>query len=178
MNSSATEQHVAEIDQERDFDESTTEAGKLVPLNESIRYRRRAQSAEKQAQDLTDQLTQANETISQMSQDLQGLERDQELMRKLSAAGATDLEAAALLAKARMKGQAKADIDTCVEQLRHEKRYLFGQPAEIVTPRRTAGVKDRVTNNQTALQRAATKAARSGNRTDLQHYLKLRRSLL
>jgi uncharacterized protein YhaN len=178
MNSSETEQHMAQMDQERDFDESTTDTGKLVPITESIRYRRRAQSAEKQAQELTDQLTQANETISKMAQDLDGLQRDQELTRKLSAAGATDLEAAALLAKARMKGQAEADIDACVEQLRNEKRYLFGQPAETVTPRRTAGAKDRVTHNQTALQRAATKAARSGNRTDLQHYLKLRRNLL
>ena len=77
-----------------------------------------------------------------------------------------------------LKDRAEADIDACVEQLRNEKRYLFGQPAETVTPRRTAGAKDRVTHNQTALQHAATKAARSGNRTDLQHYLKLRRNLL
>jgi TolA-binding protein len=176
MNAHETSEHAISTD--RDADESITDTGKLVPINESIRYRRRAQSAEKQAQELTDQLTQANETISQMSHDLEGLQHDQELTRKLSAAGATDLEAATLLAKARMEGQAEADIDTCVEQLRTEKRYLFGQPAEAVTPRRTAGVKDRVTHNQTALQRAATKAARSGNRTDLQHYLKLRRSLL
>ena len=178
MNSRETEEHMARTDQERDFDESTTDAGKLVPITESIRYRRRAQSAEKQAQELTDQLTQANETISQMSQDLEGVQRDQELTRKLSAAGATDLEAALLVAKARMKGRAEADIDACVEQLRNEKRYLFGQPTETVTPRRTAGAKDRVTQNQTALQRAAAKAARSGHRTDLQHYLKLRRNLL
>ena len=169
---------MAQTDQERDVNEDTTDAGRFVPITESIRYRRRAQSAEKQAQELTDQLARANEEISQMSQDLQRLQRDQELTRKLSAAGATDLESAALLAKARMKGQAEVDIDTCVEQLRHEKRHLFGQPAETVTPRRTAGAKDRVMHNQTALQHAATKAARSGNRTDLQHYLKLRRSLL
>ena len=178
MNSSETKQHTAQTDQERDFDESTTDAGKLVPIAESIRYRRRAQSAEKQAQDLTEQLTRANETISQMSQDLEGLQRDQELTRKLSAAGATDLEAALLVAKARMKDLSNADIDTCIEQVKNEKRHLFGPTSETATQRRTAGAKDRITHSQTTLQRAAAQAAQSGNRADLQHYLKLRRSLL
>jgi hypothetical protein len=178
MNSSETEQHAAQTDQERDFEEMATGAGKLVPIAESIRYRRRAQSAEKQAQDLTEQLTRANETISQMSQDLEGLHRDQELTRKLSAAGATDLEAALLVAKTRMKDLSDADIDACIEQVKNEKRHLFGPTSETVTQRRTAGAKDRITHNQTALQRAAAQAAQSGNRADLQHYLKLRRSLL
>jgi len=178
MSAHEMEEHMLDTDQERDYDDSTTEAGKLVPIGESIRYRRRAQSAEKQAEDLAEQLTQANEKISQMSEDFEGLQRDQELTRKLSAAGATDLEAALLVAKARMKGQTEMDLDGCVEQLKTEKRYLFGPSTEAVAPRRTAGVRERITQSQTALQRAATKAARSGHRADLQHYLKLRRSLL
>jgi len=178
MNSSETEQHTMQRDQMQDFDDNTTDVGKLVPIGESIRYRRRAQGAEKQAQDLADQLAQANETISQMSQDLEGLQRDHELTRKLSAASVTDLETALLVARARLKDDPKTDIDTCVEQLKHEKRHLFEPSPETVPRRRTAGAKDRVSPNQTALQRAAAKAAQSGHRTDLQHYLKLRRSLL
>jgi len=176
MNADETNEHVTSTN--RDADDSVTDTGKLVSITESIRYRRRAQSAEKQAQELTDQLTQANETISQISQDLEGLQRDQELTRKLSAAGAVDLEAALLVAKARMKDQTEADIDACVEQLRNEKRHLFGPVPEAVTQRRTAGAKDRTAHNQTALQRAAAQAAQSGTRADLQHYLKLRRNLL
>lgn len=178
MNVHETEEHMLETDQERDFDDSTIEAGKLVPIGESIRYRRRAQNAEKQAEDLAEQLTQANETVARMSQDVEGLQRDQELTRKLSVAGVTDLEAALLVAKARMTGQAEMDLDGCVELLKTEKRHLFGPSAEVVTPRRTAGVRDRISQSQTALQRAGTKAARSGKRADLQHYLKLRRNLL
>jgi len=178
MNTNQSEQEIVRADQGRNFDESTTDASKLVPITESIRYRRRAQSAEKQAQDLADQLTQANKTISQMSQDLEGLQRDQELTRKLTAAGATDLETALLVAKARIEGQAEVDIDACVEQLRSEKHHLFGPQDEILTQRRTAGAKDRTTHNQTALQRAAVQAAQSGSRADMQHYLKLRRTLL
>lgn len=178
MNSSETEQHMMQTDPEREIDDNTTDAGKLVSITESIRYRRRAQGAEKQAQDLADQLAQAHETISQMSRDLEGLQHDQELTRKLSAAGATDLETALLVAKARMQDGSKTDVDACVEQLKQEKRHLFEPSPQTVTPRRTAGAKDRVSPNQTALQRAAAKAAQSGHRTDLQHYLKLRRSLL
>ena len=176
MNAHETSEHAISTD--RDADESVTEAGKLVPIGESIRYRRRAQSAEKQAQDLAEQLTEANERVARMSQEFEGLQRDHELTRKLSAAGATDLEAALLVAKARMTGQAEADLDGCIAQLKTEKRHLFGPSAEAVTPRRTAGAKDRISQSQTALQRAATKAARSGKRADLQHYLKLRRNLL
>ena len=127
---------------------------------------------------MTEQLQEANETIAQMSERLEGLQRDQELTRKLSAAGATDLETSLLVAKARLKGQAKADVDACIEQLKTDKRQLFGTPSAPVTPRRTAGVKDRTAPSQTALQKAAAQAARSGNRTDFQHYLRLRRSIM
>lgn len=135
---------------------------------------------------LTAQLAEANQRIAQMSQDLSNLEREQSLMCKLAAAGATDLEAAVLVAKARLEGKDEAEIDGCVAQLRKEKSYLFGGPtatrsfgpAPTVPARRTAGAKDRQAQNQTALEQAAKKAARTGNRADLTHYLKLRRNLL
>ncbi len=170
-----TTEHATETD--RNFDDNN-EASKLVPVTESIRYRRRAQGAEKQAQELTEQLQQANEAIAHMSEQLEGLQRDQELTRKLSAAGAGDLETALLVAKARLKGQTKADVDACIEQLKMDKRHLFDVPSIQATPRRTAGVKDRTAPSTTALQKAAAQAARSGKRTDFQHYLRLRRSIL
>jgi hypothetical protein len=135
------------------------------------------QSAEERAESLAEQLAEANQKITQMSQGLDGLELERKLTRKLIAAGVIDLEAAVLIAKARMQGQDKPDLNGCVEQLRKEKSYLFGGP-EIVVSRRTAGAKDRVTHSQTALEQAATKAAKTGSRVDLQHYLKLRRNLM
>jgi hypothetical protein len=127
---------------------------------------------------VTEQLAEANEKIARMSRDMDDLQIEQKLTHKLAAAGAVDLETAVLVAKARMEGEAQADIDGCVAQLRKEKAYLFGGSVEVTFSRKTAGAKDRVTSSQTALEQAAKKAARTGSRADLQHYLKLRRNLL
>ena len=99
-------------------------------------------------------------------------------MRQLAAAGAVDLEAAVLIAKARMEGSDDADLDGLVEQLKKEKQYLFSVDAGGSTAKKTAGAKDRMTNSQAILERAAKKAATTGNRTDLQEYVKMRRNFL
>ena len=125
-----------------------------------------------------EQLAEANEKIARMSRDLDELHLEQTLTHKLAAAGAVDLETAVLVTKARMSGKAQADIDICIAQLRKEKAYLFGGPTETPTPRRTLPVKDRTPPSPTALEQAARKAAQTGSRADLHHYLKLRRNLL
>jgi hypothetical protein len=126
---------------------------------------------------LAEQLAQANERIAQMSEELGGLQVEQKLTHKLAAAGAIDLEAAVLVARARIEGKTEADIDSCVAQLRKEKGYLFGGSSSIVLPRKTAAARDRAAPNQTALEQAARKAAKTGSRIDLQRYMKLRRSM-
>jgi hypothetical protein len=128
------------------------------------------------AETLAAQLAQANQRIAQMAQDLRDLEVERRLTCKLAAAGVTDLEAAVLIAQARMAGRDETEIDGCIEQLRKEKSYLFGGPAQSLTARRTTGAKDRQAPSQTTLEQAARSAARTGRRADLQHYLKLRRS--
>jgi hypothetical protein len=154
---------------------------KLVPVAESIRYRKRAQSAEKQVEDLTEQLAHAKSQVTEMSERLSDIEFEQKLTRRLAAAGSVDLETAMMLAKARMDGQKDADLDGVIEQLKKEKQYLFGAAPGIASARKTAGAKESAyggTSNQIALERAAKKAATTGNRTDLQEYLKLRRNFL
>jgi hypothetical protein len=176
MSSSQMEENLSETTEDQELDGG--DAARMVPLVESIRYRKRAQSAEKKAEGLAEQLAEANQKISQMSQDLGDLQVEQKLARKLGAAGATDLEAAVLVAKARIQGKTDADVDACVEQLRREKAFLFGESAQTVTSRKTAGAKDRARQTPTALVQSARKAARTGSRADLQHYMKLRRSLM
>jgi len=176
MGSGRIEESLLETTEEHDVDGN--DAAKLVPVTESIRYRRRAQSAEKKSEGLTEELAEANQKIARMSQDLSDLQIEQKLARKLAAAGAKDLEAAVLVAKTRMEGKPEADIDACVEQLRREKAYLFDGLTETATFRKTAGARDRAKQTQTALEKAAKKAASTGSRADLQHYLKLRRNLL
>ncbi|UCF43865.1 MAG: hypothetical protein JSV99_02770 [Planctomycetota bacterium] len=152
---------------------------KLVPVAESIRYRKRAQSAEKKVETLSEQLAQAKSQIGGMVEKLSSIQVEQKLMRKLVAAGTVDLEAAVLIAKARVKDETETDLDSVIEQLKKEKQYLFGNDKETAaTVKRTAGAKDRVTGDQAILERAAKRAAATGNRTDLQEYLKLRRNFV
>ena len=152
---------------------------KLVPVGESIRYRKRAQSAEKKVEALAEQLAQAQSRVCEMDEQLQSLQIEQKLIRKLAAAGAVDLETAVLIAKTRVEGKEKADLDGIIEQLRKEKQYLFaGQAGVGVTARKTAGAKDQMQNSQTVLEKSAKEAAMTGSRTDLQKYLKLRRNFV
>lgn len=157
---------------------SENDIARLVPVAESIRYRKRAQSAEKKLEVLTEQLAEAKSQTEKISEQLSTLQAEQKLMHKLVAAGVVDLETATLIAKVRMQNQNEADVDGMIEQLKKEKQYLFGGPVGSVTPGKTAGAKERVANNQTLLERAAKKAATTGNRTDLHEYLKLRRNFL
>jgi hypothetical protein len=151
---------------------------KLVPVAESIRYRRRAQSAEKKVETLNEQLAEAKSQVKEMSEQLGDIQAEQKLVRKLATVGTVDLETAVMLARTKMEGQTEADLDGVIEQLRKEKQYLFADNGSGVNVKKTSGVKERITSNQTAVERAAKKAATTGNRADLQEYLKLRRNYL
>ena len=174
------------IERQEVLSEDITEAGesdnmKLVPVAESIRYRKRAQSAERKVEDLTEQLAEAKSQATKISERLSDIETEQKLTSKLAAAGSIDLETAVLLARTRIEGQTEADLDGVIEQLKKEKQYLFGGVGGVVTAKKTAGAKGSAyggTNNQTVLEKAAKRAATTGNRADLQEYLKLRRNFL
>jgi hypothetical protein len=150
----------------------------LVPVAESIRYRKRAQSAEKKIETLAEQLAQAKSQASETAKELSSIRVEQKLTHKLAAAGAIDLETAVLIAKTKIEAETEADLDGVIEQLKKEKQYLFSGAGATATAKKTAGAKDRMQNNQTILERAAKKAATTGNRTDLQEYLKLRRNFV
>jgi hypothetical protein len=157
---------------------SDNDSTKLVPVAESIRYRKRAQSAEKKIEELTEQLAQAKAQTADLSEQLSDIQTEQRLMRQLAAAGAVDLETAVLIARARIQDKDDADATDVIEQLKKEKQFLFTAVSSGPTPTKTAGARDRMTNSQTLLERAAKKAATTGNRTDLHEYLKLRRNFL
>jgi uncharacterized protein YhaN len=154
---------------------------RLVPLTESVRYRKRAQVAEEKVEQLTEQLSKAQSDTEKLSEQMGQLKSEQALSRKLVAAGVNDLETAMLVAVDRMEVTDKTDLDSVVEQLRSEKSYLFG-PAEqrqtTMAASRTTPAKDRVNSGQSVLEKAAAKAAATGSRIDLQEYLKLRRNFL
>lgn len=152
---------------------------RFVPVTESIRYRKRAQSAEKKLETLSEQLTLAKEQTTKLSEQLSNIQSEQELMRRLSAEATVDLEAAVLIAKAKMQGKDDTDLDSLIEQIKKEKPYLFYENNRTTSAaQKTAAAKERLPNSQSVLERAAKKAATTGNRDDLQEYLKLRRNYL
>ena len=150
---------------------------KLVPVSEAIRYRKRAQVAESQAADLQKQLDESFSENLMLSDKLAGVEVEHQLIEKLSAAGACDLEAAIVLAKSRMNDAEDADVDAVVEQLRSEKVYLFEASEEAVVSR-TSGVKEKQPSGRRVLEGAAKRAAASGSRADVQEYLRVRRQFV
>jgi hypothetical protein len=68
-------------------------------------------------------------------------------------------------------------LSSVVEQLKKEKQYLFGEKASEIAPIRTSPAKEQ-RNPAGALERAAKKAAGTGSRSDLQEYMRKRRSVV
>jgi predicted nucleic acid-binding Zn-ribbon protein len=162
--------------EEIEFSEETeTHDEKLVPVMESIRYRRRAQTAEKRAAELETALTQSRSLNEQLEKQVKAAQVEQELMRRLAAEGTKDLETAVLIAKSRLNGTADPDIDAVIEKLRREKQFLFAQ-RDAAAGGKTAGVRERGSGAPSQLDRAAKAAASTGRRSHLQEYLKLRRT--
>jgi len=176
---------MSQIDTDKDILSEDTDGDsdidnlKLVPVAESIRYRKRAQSAEKRNEILAEQLNQAESNAKKVAKQLSEVQFEKSLTHKLAAAGVVDLETAVLIAKTRMEDSNEAGLDGVIEQLKKDKQYLFrNDNNEVMAAQRTSGAKDRKTGNQAVLERAAKTAATTGNRTDLQEYLKLRRNYL
>ena len=176
MNSTEDQESIVS---ETEGEQSISESLRLVPVTESIRYRKRAQSAEKKTEVLAHELVAAKSQISELSEKLNDIEADQRLTRELVRTGVVDLETAVLVAKTRLEAEPEAKIINVIEDLKKEKEYLFvAQRSSSATAKRTATVKDRVTNKQAVLERAARRAATTGSRTDLQEYLRARRNFV
>ena len=171
-------QHIAEANV-RSEDPDGIDNDKMVPVSESVRYRKRAQKAEQKVKDLSEQLDESRSQAKTLSERMSRLETEQTLTRKLVAAGAGDIETALLVAKERLAQSEDHDADTVVEQLRTEKAHLFdsGKASDKAAgATRTTPAKDRLSSAQSTLDKAAKRAAASGSRTDLQQYLRLRRN--
>lgn len=166
-----------DVDNHDMSDDNGTADEKTVPVSEAIRYRKRAQQAEKQAAELAETLAQERQRIAALDQQLTAAQRQQTLRDALTAAGATDLEATMLLAQSRMDADGDADAASVVEQLRSDKAHLFAAAPGDAAPGRTAGLRHR-TDGRGALDSAAVRAARSGSRADMQDYLRTRRQFV
>ncbi len=173
MSASETQDDLSEDRAEQEDGDNT----RLVPVVESIRYRKRAQSAERRVEELAGELEDVRSEAKRLADELKGVHKDQELVKRLVAAGARDLETAVLIANTRLASDEKANLDGVVEQLKREKKYMFDEQVTTGASVRTSPAKEQ-RNAGTGLERAAKRAAGTGNRTDLQEYMKKRRSVI
>ena len=153
------------------------ESGKLVPISESIRYRKRAQAAERNVEQLSMELSELKREVVEMEDHLSAAELGRNLTAKLASEGAVDVETAVLVAREKLKGSDKTDIEECVASLKREKGFLFSESGkkEHGGGVKTMAAKNGFEGSGTVVARAAKRAAESGSRIDLQEYLRLRR---
>lgn len=144
---------------------------KLVPVAESIRYRKRAQAAEQRLGEMEAELEAALAELDQAREAIDAVERRSRIDQLLIEADAIDLEAARLLAAAAVESMDDPDVAVAVEELRQRKPYLFRRQT-----RGPSSMGPRLTGTRSSLDDAADTAASTGDRRDLLRYLRLRRS--
>ena len=164
---------------------------KLVPVGESIKYRRRAQQAETRLQQVEqqlkefqsqssshgDQLATAEAQRDELRQQLTILENRLSAERLLAQSGVVDVEAAWLLLSKRMDLNEELEREALsrgVEQLLVDKPYL--RPAAAGLPPGTASARSNQAGAAARLAQSAQKAVHSGDRRDVAEYLRLRRA--
>jgi uncharacterized protein YhaN len=153
----------------------------VVPVSEAIRYRRRAQAAEQQVEQLTTQLETLEKEHRTVEGQVEQMKRETELTQQLTQAGVKDLEAALLLAQRRLQDDngEKKDVSQVIEQLYKERSYLFdgGEEIEVGLTRPTASVRTQSQSGVQTLSRMAERVRTTGSRKDMQEYMRIRRSV-
>jgi hypothetical protein len=165
------------VSQEDKANEPSSADEKQVPVSEAIRYRRRAQAAERNVEELSERLEQAETARAALAHRVEALEEEGSLVRRLAEAGAVDLEAALLLVRERRSASPDEDAEAVVTRLRREKAYLFSSaampPSAAMVP--TAGAKAPVDGRRMTVEQAARRAKETGDARDLCAYLRVRR---
>jgi len=171
---------------------SAPEAGRLVPVAEAIKYRRRAQQAETRLQQVEQQLNDLQAQLEQRLDQLATAEAQRDEIRHqlevarvragaervLYEAGVEDIETAMVLLDKRvgLSGDTDADqLRQAIDRLIQDKPFLVGPPLSL--PDKTASPRPQASGSGARLARAAARAARTGNRRDIVEYLRMRRQI-
>lgn len=145
---------------------------KLVPVSEAIRYRKRAQTAEQQLEQVNEELRAMSAKLDEANHTVAGLERRRKVDALLMESDAIDLEAARLLTEQAVLTMDEPDIEMAVEDLRRHKPYLFRRRYDTEDSAMAPSLHP---NGHDPAEQAAEQAARTGDRRDLLRYLRLRR---
>jgi hypothetical protein len=170
-------------------------------IQESIKYRRRAQEAERRAEALEaelaglreaeqsraaaveGELAQARSEAETLRTRLQSAERDRRLERELSRAGCIDAETALAVAHERLaSGDPPDDLAAFARSLLEEKPHLRGTGgpprADAPLPPRTSGAKPAGDDApRRAADRLAEQARQTGSPRDVLAYVRARRGV-
>jgi hypothetical protein len=156
-------------------DDTSVSDEKVVPVAEAIRYRKRAQAAEKELIEAQRKLQETETQNNQLQQQLSQTKQEQTLKEKLLAAGAADTETVMLVIKNRLAQDDKAEMDKVIEQVRLEKPHLFESLSTATAFSSTRGTKDKSAATQQSLKTAAAKAAQTAGKAELMEYMRTRR---
>ena len=152
--------------------DQTQAPDKLVPVSEAIRYRKRAQTAEQQLEELNEKVRAISAELDEANQTIHSLERRQQVDALLMDADAIDLEAARLLTEQAVTTMDEPDVELAVRDLRRHKPYLFRRRSDTTNSAMAPNIPS---HGPDPAEQAAEQAARSGDRRDLLRYLRLRR---
>jgi len=164
--------------------------GKLVPVNEAIKYRRRAQQAESklqqyeqklkdmqaQLEDRLEQLATADAQRDEIQHRLNTTRARASAERMLHDAGVADVETAMVLLEKRTDLSDELDaeqLQRAVEQLLQSKPFLAAAGPSL--PGKTASSRLQNSGANVRLAQAAARAASTGSRREVAEYLRLRR---
>ena len=172
-------------------------------VQESIKYRRRAQEAERRAETLEaevqalreaedsradameQELAEARSEAETLRRQMETVQRDRALERELSRAGCVDTETALALAHERLgDGPPPEDLAALARSLLEEKPHLRTAPDTSARVPASRGLPPRTLAPQPPAQgsprrqadRLAEQARQSGNPTDLMAYMRARRA--
>lgn len=152
--------------------QSGPEEEKLVPVGEAIRYRKRAQEAERSAEESGSRINELETSLASAKQELDAMERRHEIDLALMREGAIDLETARLMAELTMESAEEGNTSEAVSKLRQDKPFLFRKP-----PQSSGGAMSaKVSQERTETAAAGEHAARNGDRESLLRYLRARRA--
>jgi len=173
----------AEIQPEDEHRYEEKEQYHMVPVTESIKYRKRAQAAEQQVEKLTRQLEESQQKQKKTECQFEEKKRENDVIQHLMKAGAVDMEAAMVLTKHKLDAvdDKGVNLNNVIGLLQKERPYLFSQVVDEVSSSLsipTAGIRTQKNTGTKNLSRLARQAQSSGSRKDIQEYLRLRRSVM
>ncbi|QQE13587.1 hypothetical protein JD969_09050 [Planctomycetota bacterium] len=144
---------------------------KKVPVSEAIKYRKRAQVAEKMLTEMQDKVGSLSDELKETEETVKYLERKQHINSLLAQEEAIDLDAARLLTEIAIESMDEPDIEETIKDLRESKPYLFRSKHSICASAMPAN--EYIQNNE--IETAAVSATQTGNRADLLRYLRIKR---